>query len=78
MNAERLSWEEIKKQYPKQWVVLDKIETGNNSMDIVSAVVKYNEDVLGFDLVAIKAFEENLKLIHTAYDEGFDMGVLTW
>ncbi len=37
---ERLTWEEIKKQYPEQWLGLTEVEWKNSS-NVKSAVVSY-------------------------------------
>ena len=55
MEAKRMLWKEIIEKYPDQYVGLSEVETGRNSMDIISANVKYTEDNDGSDIIALKA-----------------------
>ncbi|MCM1386921.1 MAG: hypothetical protein NC231_06315 [Bacillus sp. (in: Bacteria)] len=42
--AERLTWEQIQKKYPDQWIGLTEVQYRNNDgISVESAVVKYTD-----------------------------------
>lgn len=74
---ERLTWKEIKENYPDQWVGLDEIEwEPDNRSTIKSAVVAYGDkDRKGLTKLQI---ETHGKIIarYTTPDHEFQVGVM--
>ena len=59
----KITWEEIKKQYPNQWVSLDDVECDNNG-EIKSAVVI----AAGSDLKSVTQFSKGLFSSHHQFE----------
>lgn len=71
MSSERLTLEQIKEKYPHQWVGLVDCEM-ENSANIRSAIVKYTEEDMSSDLMALETVKGNMKAIYTTpNDESF-------
>lgn len=77
MKSQRLTWNEIKRKYPNQTVGLIEIQTGINSLDIVSAVVLYTEHEDGLERIATASINGDVFMIATNIDDGLNVGVLS-
>ena len=74
--AKRMSWNEIKKEYPSQWVALVDC-TMKRGVDVVSGVVKYTERDKTSDEMACEAIKSgNLVVRYTTPEEETCMGAL--
>ena len=78
MTQQRLTWQKIKEKYPNQTVGLIDIQTGINSMDIISAAVLYTEKRDGLVKIATASIKGEVFMISTNIDSDLDVGVLTW
>lgn len=65
--AERLSWREIKEKYPHQLVGM--VDCKPSDTDIESAIVKYTDKDTSYEDLVLKAFQGEINLTHTAFDE---------
>ena len=69
MNNERLTWEQIKEKYPQQNVGLVDVETGENSLSVKSAVVKYTSEETSYEELCMRAMAGEIVMIYTTMDE---------
>ena len=67
MNLKRMTWEEIKKAYPKQVVGLVDCEPNNGNWK--TAVVKYTDATTPYDIMEEKAFDGEIFIISTSIGE---------
>lgn len=74
MAAKRLSWEEIKRRYPDQWVGLTDVEWKNES-NIISAVVKYT-DKTSTELGLMQIQDGNLVSKYTTGNDFIPLGAI--
>lgn len=65
----KYTWEEIKKQYPHQYVALSDIEYGDNKASIKKAVVKYTDKDKTYDELALLYIQGDIVLRYTTLDE---------
>jgi len=73
--AERMTWEEIKKAYPNQWVGLTNIEWKDGA-NVKSAVVDYLGDKVD-EAFKRQVAGENVQTIHTGDGAECPLGALT-
>ena len=66
---ERLTWEEIKKKYPDQWVGLVDVKYKEDNANIKSAVVKYTDK--SHDELLLLKMEEDLIHRYTTPDDEY-------
>ena len=71
--GERLSWQEIQKEYPDQWVGL--IDVARKGATIISAVVKYTGMTHG-ELSYRQLSEEGLCGVYTSPDHLAPLGIV--
>ena len=71
--SKRLSWEEIQKTYPDQWVGLTEVE--RDGIDVVSAVVKYSDKTQG-GLARLQITDNNLYSCYTYPDHLAPLGMV--
>ncbi len=72
----RMSWDEIKKAYPNQWVGLTDVEWKDTS-NIKSAVVKYT-DKTSTELGLMQIKDDNLICMYTnIYDDFIPLGAVS-
>jgi len=72
----RLTWEEIEKQYPDQWVGLSKVEWDGEAPNVRSAIVEYagsSDD----EPLARQIAGEDIFTTYTGADTMCPMGVLS-
>lgn len=69
----RLTWEEIQKKYPDQWVGLTDIEWIDDS-NINSAIVKYADKTK--DELLIMQVKEEIFSCYTTPDNVFQLGMV--
>lgn len=65
--SKRMTWDEIKKQYPYQNVGL--IECYPNSSNIESAIVKYSEKDISYSEMIEKAFDGEISMMFTGLNK---------
>lgn len=73
--AERLTWGEIQKKYPRQWVGIVEPEF-SNPVTIKSGIVKYTEQAMSSDEMALLTARGELFAEYTAQDGFGDIGAL--
>lgn len=73
---ERLSWNDIKKNYPSQNVGLVDVETIGNSVSVKSAVVKYTDKTTPYEKLVEMAMDGSICLMYTTMDEDELVGVI--
>ena len=71
---ERLSWDEIKRQYPDKWVGLSEIEWEDEA-NVRSAVVSYVGDS-DYEPLSRQIAGEDIEAIYTTPDNLCPLGVL--
>ena len=65
--AKRMTWEEIKKKYPNQVVgLVDCLP--KDEFDIESAIVKYTSETTPYAVLEEKAFDGEIIMINTGYE----------
>lgn len=72
---ERLSWEEIQRRYPDQWVGLSDCEMYND-VSVKSGIVQYTENELSGDEIALMALKGEIVGRYTTPDHVFQAGAL--
>lgn len=76
MNDERLSWEDIKYRYPKQFVYLQDVEwSPENETTVVSAIVAHASEEPDEDYLN-KTFQGEYTELYTAPGTTLQMGAL--
>ena len=65
MEQERLSWQQIKKRYPHRYVGLSEIESGENGVDVKSAVVACTDETNSYSELVKMAFHGKIFLLYT-------------
>ena len=73
--GERLTWEEIKKKYPKQWVGIVEPEFSNPAT-IISGIVKYTEKDMSLEDMVILTTQGKLFARNTNTNPGNSVGAL--
>ena len=76
--GERLTWQEIKRKYPHQYVGLVDVETGINEVTVKSAVVACTSNDTSYDEMTIMAFHGKITMMYTTDDEELLGGVCKW
>ena len=71
--SKRLSWGEIQKQYPDQWVGLVDVE--RDGIDVVSAIVKYADKTKG-ELTMMQIDDDSLYSCYTCPDHLAPLGMV--
>ena len=71
--SERLTWNEIQKRYPDQWVGLVNVE--RKGVTVVSAVVKYTGKTQG-ELARLQIDDDNLYSCYTSPDDLAPLGIV--
>ena len=71
---ERLTWDEIEKRYPDQWVGLTDVEWKNEA-NVKSAVVSYT-DKTSSELTCMQIDDPNLYSTYTTPDNLTALGVI--
>lgn len=72
----RMTWEEIKKKYPDQWVGLSQVEWDGEAPNVRSAVVEYvgkSRDIQR-RILAGEDIHMNCTMSDSAYPFGFQVG----
>lgn len=72
---QRLTWNEIKKKYPSQWVGMVDVKK-KNDIDIESAVVKYTEKDMTSDEMALATVKGEMVACYTTPDDVVSVGAL--
>ena len=70
---ERMTWDEIVRLYPDQWVGLTDVE--RNGADIVTAVLTYT-DRSSSELAMMQSTDENLVSMYTTPDNLAPLGAV--
>ena len=73
--GERLTWQEIKRRYPHQYVGLVDAETGINEVTVKSAVVACTSNDTSYDEMTIMAFHGKITMMYTTDDEELLLGI---
>jgi len=71
--SRRLTWDEIQKEYPDQWVGLIDVE--RDGIDIVSAIVKYADKTQG-ELTMLQIDDDDLYSCYTCPDHLAPLGMI--
>ena len=66
--GERLTWQEIKRRYPHQYVGLIDVEAGINEVTVKSAVVACTSNDTSYDEMTIMAFYGKITMMYTTDD----------
>lgn len=75
MEAKRMTWEEIQKLYPDQWVGLtDVVYENNDGVSIESAIVKYTDKPKGE--LTRRMLDGEIISRYTTPDNLFQMGMV--
>ena len=74
MNTKRMTWEEIKKAYPKQVVGL--VDCEPQPVNFKTAIVKYTNKTMPYDEMVGRAIDGEISLRYTAPEE--DMRIRIW
>ncbi len=72
----RLTWEEIKKKYPHQYVGLTEVEYGRNKASVISAIVKYTDKNIAYNDMLLMYIRGEILLRYTTLDEDELEGLL--
>lgn len=75
MNGKRMTWKQIKKEYPNQYVGL--IDVIKDPIDILTAVVCCTSNDTNEDEMHLMAFDGKISLEYTSLDECIQTGFLT-
>lgn len=70
----RMTWEEIEKKYPEQWVGLTDVEWNGHAPNVRSAIVKYAGE--SYDIWKRKLAGENIHINCTMHDDMYSLGFL--
>lgn len=71
----RETWNSIVSKYPSQWVGLTDVKY-SNGLAIESAVVKFTENDMSSDQMALETMRGNIVARYTTPDEGNPVGAL--
>ena len=71
--SKRLTWDEIQKQYPDQWVGLSDVEWKGST--VISAIVKYIGKTKG-ELTMMQIDDDNLYSCYTHPDHLAPLGMV--
>ena len=71
----RMTWEEIKENYPDQWVGLSKVEWDGHAPNVQSAVVEYAGNS-GSEPLRKQIAGEDIETVYTTPDNLGPFGVL--
>jgi hypothetical protein len=75
-DGKRLTWAQIVKKYPHMNVGLVDVETGINSADIKSAVVKCTSKDTSYDDMCLAAIRNEIWMRYTTLNEDFIIGAV--
>ncbi len=74
----QMTWEDIQKEYPNQFVGLTDVVWEDEEHGIIhSAVVKYNKNNISNDDLLRKAFNGEVKREYTTPESSMQLGALT-
>lgn len=73
-NNKRLTWKQILKKYPHQYVGITDIKY-DKSGRFESAIVKYSNENASYNDICLAAFRKEVWMKYTTMDEDFQIGV---
>lgn len=76
LTRERLTWSQIKEQYPHQYVALSQIQYGINKATVDSAIVLYTDKEKSYEDLLNMYLKGEVLLRYTTLDEDEVEGVV--
>lgn len=76
--GERLTWQEIKRRYPHQYVGLVDVEYDTDGVSTKTAVVAYTSENTSYDELVLMYINGDIRLRYTALEEEMLEGVIWW